>query len=129
MITLHIVGLLYDMSRIHVSTFSSRSLKDVANYLIVIKSFIYDLLSVPCVVFMSVKSRPYRPPGSILVIQLAIFLYRLFFLSKWYSMPTRYKIQQTSFNIGLQDHLESILEFYRVYRSSRRFHQRDNRCM
>ena len=54
----------------YVSTFSSRSLKDVANYLIVIKSFIYDLLSVPGVVFMSIKSRPYRPPGSILFIQL-----------------------------------------------------------
>ena len=40
-------------------------------------------------------------------------------------MPTRYKIQQTSFNNGLQDHLESILELYRVHRSSRRFHQRD----
>ena len=100
MITLHIVGLFYYVS--YVSTFSSRSLKGVANYLIVIKSFIYDLLSVLCVVFMSVKSRPYRPPSLFFVYNFSDIFIQIVFLVKMVQyMPTRYKIQQTEGSFGV----------------------------
>ena len=60
--------------------------------LIVIKSFIYDLLSVPCVVFMSVKS--IGPPGLFFLYNFSDIFIQIVFLVK--IVQYAYKIQDTT---------------------------------